>query len=45
MVARMFGVWRTSDPPVRRLVDRMQAMERTEPSVLSVSFLSRLSLG
>ena len=34
---RILGVWRTSDPPVRGLVDRMQAMERAD-RVLSVSF-------
>lgn len=35
---RMLGVWRTSDAPVRELVDWMQAAER-RPGVLSVSFV------
>jgi microcystin degradation protein MlrC len=34
---RMLGVWRTSKPPVRALVDRMSALERQD-GILSVSF-------
>jgi len=34
---RMLGVWRTSDPPVRKIVEKMAAMERDD-RVLSVSF-------
>jgi microcystin degradation protein MlrC len=35
--ARMVGIWRTSLPPVRRFIDRMQALEGRD-GILSVSF-------